>query len=207
MRALQLSFLAAVAATTSATTPLQRRQDGVITIGDAVLTGSLCSSETTNVMVHDGGNTMTVGFDEYSVFAPDGIEFGDCNLEITVIYPPGCTTATMDVYYHSFLQGLEDVRAVMNLDMSLSTNRHSADIEIFQNEGQALEDTMAPYLRNSPMDASMPIYQEEPAEVTLSVSLGTQLDIGTEDYGVFTLDDITFAFIVDEVDPDWESCM
>lgn len=201
-----LSFLTAVAATASATASLQRRQDSLITIDSPVLSGSLCSAASTSIIESTNGNTLTVGFSEYMVFTEEAPS-GECTIDMTLIYPPGCITALMNVDLHSFFEGVEGVTATMNVTMSLSSNRHSVDTEVYQNQGQALEDQQAPYLRSYPMDASMSFNQEEPAEVNLSISLGTQIESETETYGKFTMDDISIGFVTEDLDSNWESCM
>lgn len=207
MHHLRLPFLAAVAATASATASLQHRQDAGITIEDTVLSGSLCSADTVGITKSPEGGVVTVGFDEYIVFVPGEVPSGDCKLNMTVLYPPGCTTARMNVEIHSFLEGAEGVTTTMDVSIGLGTNRQATGTELYKNEGQALEDTAAPYLRSYPLDASISVNQENPAEVALSVLLDARIETESENDGKFSVDDITISFITSELDPDWENCM
>ena len=199
MRSLPLLVFAAAAATAS----LQRRQDNSITIDSTTPSGSLCSSNTFSVSVSPDGNVVTLGFSEYTLGTPVGLTRGNCNIDLSLVYPPGCTMALMNIVIHGFFEGSENLTTYMDVAVSLSTGRELTGSEVFRNQGP----TPGYFARRYPMDASISVNEGEPAEYTLSISLDAQIESIDEIGGSFTMDDITISFDTSLRDPDGQYCV
>lgn len=199
-----LSFLFA---TTAVATSLKRRQENAISINSTTASGRLCGSETFTASVSPGGDVVTLGFSDYRLGTPVGLTRGDCNIELSLIYPPGCTRALLDIFLHSFFTGGETVTSYMEVDVGLSTGRRSTGSEIYRNRGPALDSEAAAYGRRYPMDASIQVNEEDGAEVVLTVALDSQIESVDGSDGTFTLDDITILFDISGQDPDWQFCV
>ena len=203
MRLLNLLAPAALAASAS----LQPRQSPQITVSAINATGTLCSENTWVSVVSLDNNNFVVGFDENIVSTPVGLSRGDCTIEATLLYPPGCTTALITPYAKSFMSGVAGISTFMDVAVSLSTGRRASGAEEYVNRGPALDNGAAIYSLRYPIDGSIGVNDAEGREVVLTVEMGLQIQSTDETSGTFALDSVVVDIVTEIHNPDYENCM
>lgn len=204
MRPLALLPLAAVALAAS----VQRRQGHVITLDTPVTSGSLCRPDAVGLTVGLSGDAVEVSPRESRLDTPLGPASGDCGVEVSMTYPPGCTRALIDITVHAFLEGFEGITGHVDIAASLSTGGGIAGSLVYRNdEGVALETGRQVYVGGYPMDASAEVGGEEAAEVVLTVRVDSRVESADGTGGELTLDGVTVALNASSLDATGESCV
>lgn len=192
-------------ATLAAATSLQPRQDHVAQINGATTSGSLCQPGT--VAIEYQTTAVTVGLRDVSLDAIAGPTSGDCTLEVSMTFPPGCTTAVIGTNIHLFLQGSEEVVTFVELTGTLSTGGVLLTTSDYRNnEGVPLETEQGAYENSWLMNASVSGGGEEPVEATFTVLVDSRIESADGSDGIYHLDDVTVWFDMSSLDESGEAC-
>ncbi|KAK4209666.1 hypothetical protein QBC37DRAFT_49328 [Rhypophila decipiens] len=114
------------------TNPLTPRQvNAPARITSATISGTGCQPNTYTTQFSPSGDAFTLGLDSYQTFFGPGTSTSDrtrqCDLVLTLNYPPGCSLLTLSTTYHGFAQLETSVSGQFTSSYALSPGALSGD--------------------------------------------------------------------------------
>lgn len=162
--------------------------------------GSGCPSGSYTTVISPSKDVGTIGFREYSVVSPSTSL--ECTVTITLTYPGGCTSGNLKGTTHGWAQVNSGVTGTFSTSYTSSTG-NSASPPDSTFAGASWEDGSTFTKADS---APAQVVNRSPDNAQVTVTVSTELSLGSGSGGDVTPDDMTFTIADQSLDPDWENC-
>ncbi|SPO03257.1 uncharacterized protein DNG_05939 [Cephalotrichum gorgonifer] len=204
MRPLSPFPLAALAAAASISP--RQSQPPSVRINSAKASGPLCGPNTWTALIDTKFASMVIGFDKNAVDTDD-TQTGNCIVEVSLTYPPGCTSVTINPTVGTWTYGNETVTGSFDIEMKAPPGHTLTASRTFVNDAWRPDNPALVSADAYPMDGSA-VYRQD-TETEVLVTIETTLGISqTEDSGgLFKIEQLALNFTNQVVDTDWENCV
>ena len=180
---------------------IEPRQATSVIFNSVTASGTGCPSGSYSVTISPSKDVATIGFRQYSAVLPSPAT-RDCKITISLTYPGGCTSGSLQGTTHGWAQVNSGVTGTYTTSYTSTTgNNANPPASTFSGSSWAGGNS---FTKTDTAPAKVINRSPNNAGVTVTVNTSAKLSSGSG--GDLTPDDMTFRIINQSRNPNWQTC-